>query len=104
MKDFTIKIPEEIVNLILRYHIETESRKKIILTLLREEEIEVTTERFQRYQTEYENRAFTFDALKKFINNEYVKPLLNNNDSVKWELNYSDNLLHIIDLNGEDEE
>ena len=94
MKTIEIPIPEELVNVVLEYHIESESRKNIILTLLRDQRINLDNERFQKYQEEYEGKNFVFEALKKSITECYVKPIVQNEDA-SWILNYSDNILYI---------
>ena len=93
-KEITTELNQELADLILRYDIEVNSRKSIILEILKNNDIEVSEERFNRYQAEYNNRLATFEMLKSELEQQIVLPLTNG-QPCHWELNYNSNILHI---------
>lgn len=81
-----ITIPEKLRNDIQRANIERDSRKEIIVYIL-ENNLNVSSERLNQYQKEYEDKFFLFESLKQELENTYIKPLDLNYK--KWSLDYS---------------
>lgn len=81
-----ITIPEKLRNDIQRANIERDSRKEIIVYIL-ENNLNVSSERLNQYQKEYEDKFFLFESLKQELENTYIKPLALNYK--KWSLDYS---------------
>lgn len=93
-KEITTELNQELADLILRYDIDVHARKSIILTLLKDKDIEINEERFNQYQTEYNNRLATFEMLKAELEEQIIIPLTHG-QKCHWELNYNSNILHI---------
>ncbi len=81
-----ITIPKELRDNIQRANIEKDSRKEIIVYIL-ENNLNVSSDRINQYQKEYEDKFFLFESLKQELENTYIKPLKLNYK--KWSLNYS---------------
>lgn len=93
-KEVTIEIPELVVNYIQRLDTECQSYRNIISYILTHDDMDITTERFNQYQNEYINRLYVFEVAKNELEKKYIQP--KTSTYIKWELNYRDNLLHIL--------
>ena len=88
-----IEIPEKLVTMIQKYDIEQTARRNVIAYILSFNNINITNERFQKYQKEYEEKLFSFEITKKELEKEYITPIIKENTKYSWNLNYNTNIL-----------
>lgn len=89
----TITIPEELKIKIQKADIERSACRDIITYLISQQDIDISNERFQRYQEEYSNKYFIFENFKKQVETDYVKKDYPN--AIHWSLNYETNEITI---------
>ena len=84
-----VTIPESIKNLAQKFDIEKNSRQDIIFNILFNKNINISKERFDEYQKDYENKYFAFEQIKKEIEKQYVLPAIKDKSSfISWILDY----------------
>lgn len=84
----SILIPEDIVNELQKADAEMSSRREIITYILTKD-INVATNKFNQYQSEYCQYYFAFEKIKYKIETEFVDTALDPNEiKQKWNLNY----------------
>lgn len=88
----TIEIPKEIVIKVQRADIEQSARKEIIAYIL-EKNLDISSERFEQYQKEYDDKFFAFEQAKQEVEQTYVLPTIKN--PKHWTLEYNSGLLTI---------
>ncbi len=86
METTIIKIPEELRNKVQKADIERSSRRDIITYIL-EKGIDISPERFDQYQHEYDEKYWAFEQGKQEIENNYVRQAIEN--PISWTLNYA---------------
>ena len=59
-----------------------------------ENNVNVSDERFQQYQKEYDEKYFSFETAKMEIEKNYVKPLIKDK-TCNWSLDYSSCIITI---------
>ena len=96
-----ITVPENIRNLAQKFDIEKNSRKDIIVYILSNKDINISKERFDEYQKEYEEKYFAFEQIKKEIEKNYVFPAIKDISSyISWSLDYDTSTITIeVDTN-----
>lgn len=93
-KTFTIEIPQDICTMIQKYDVERSSRKDIITYILSHDDINVSEEKFQKYQQEYDEKFFCFEVAKSELEKNYIIPLTKGK-KCNWSLNYSDSIITV---------
>ena len=92
----TMKITdEELVNKLEALNYEVNSRRDIIAFMLSGDYLR--TEAFAQYQQEYQNFYVQYDLLKKMLEDTYVKPLLKDDQTVSWNLDFASGELEIYE-------
>lgn len=98
VKTIEITIPEEVKTIVQRANIERDSRRDILLYIMSHEDINISQERIDLYQRQYDEKYFQFEQAKKNIEQIYVYPATNGK-AIDWSLDYNTN---IITINVED--
>ena len=88
----TIEIPEEVVQKVQKADIEQAARKEIIAYIL-EKGLDISPERFDAYQADYDAKFFAFEQAKQEIEREFVRATVKNPKS--WTLDYNTRILSI---------
>lgn len=83
----TITVPREIRDKIQKAHMERDSRKDILTTIL-SGSVNIPKERVDEYQAEYDKKFFDFESAKSELEKEYVMPATDGKAS-NWSLDYS---------------
>ena len=78
-----IIVSEEDRDMVQRADVEMSSRRDIIVFMINNN-MNITSERFQEYQNEYNQKFLDFEAAKNYIQNKYLNGLSVSN----WVLNY----------------
>lgn len=86
-KTMVITVPEEVRNEVQRYDVERSSRRDIIAYIL-SGAVNVSEERFARYQKEYEEKFAGFEKAKHDIEKNFVMSATSGKIS-HWSLDYS---------------
>ena len=89
MRTIEITIPEELRDKIQKYDTERSARRDVIVYILSNDGIEISNERFEAYQKDYDNKFFAFESAKNELETMYVQPAVNNK-ALNWNLNYQD--------------
>ena len=84
----TVIVSEEDRNTVQRADIERSSRRDILIYLMQHPEVDISEERKQEYQKEYDEKYFAFEQAKSMIENKYVFPN-GKNKQLNWNLDYS---------------
>lgn len=92
-ENLTIKIPEEVCLAVQQFDVEYCSRRDIIVYIM-QNDINIPQERMSRYQKEYEDKYFSFEAAKNSIEKEYVIPVTEGR-KCNWSLDYSTSTITI---------
>lgn len=84
----TIQIEESIRDYIEALDYEYSARRDIISFML-ENNMSTTSESFNKYQKEMMEFKVKFATAKQELEEKYVQPLLKENQTVSWKLDYS---------------
>ena len=87
MKTIEITVPEYIRDQAQKANIERDSRRDILTYIISHPDIDISEERFSRYQKEYDEKYFAFEQAKDLIEKEYVVPIAKGKQ-LNWSLNY----------------
>lgn len=90
----TVTIPEELRNKVQRANIERDSRRDILLYIM-QNNLNISEERIANYQKEYDEKYYEFEQMKSIIEKEYIQPIINNNQTSNWTLNYNNCIITI---------
>ena len=90
-----ITVPEDITTMIQRYDVEQTARRNVIAYILSFNDIDITNERFQNYQKEYEEKLFSFEIAKKELEKQYILPEVKDNKTYSWNLDYETNIINL---------
>lgn len=88
MKTIEITVPEEIRNMVQKANVERDSRRDILTYIMANSNINISEERFEKYQKEYDEKFLAFEQAKNFIEKEYVMPAAEGKAS-SWSLDYA---------------
>lgn len=88
-KTITIPVPEELRTEIQRADVERSSRRDILVYLMEHPELNITQERREAYQKEYDEKYLAFEAAKAKFEKYFIQPQTNN-QAINWSLNYND--------------
>lgn len=88
----TIEVPEEVVQKVQKADIEQAARKEIIAHIL-EKGLDVSPERFNAYQADYDAKFFAFEQAKQEIERDFVRVTVKNPKN--WTLDYHTKILSI---------
>lgn len=83
----TITIPANVRDKVQKAHMERDSRKDILTTIL-SGTVDISKERVNEYQAEYDKKFFEFENAKSELEKEYVMPATDGKAS-NWSLDYS---------------
>jgi hypothetical protein len=78
-----IKVSEEDRNMVQRADIECSARANLISFMI-SNNMDISSENFQRYQTEYQEKFLAFDEAKSLIEKKYLKGV----NASTWSLDY----------------
>ena len=78
-----IMVSEEDHNMVQKADIEMSSRMNLI-TFIMSRDMDIDTEKFKKYEDEYQEKFFEFEKAKTYIFNKYVKGL----NATSWSLDY----------------
>lgn len=90
-----IEIPENISIYVQKADIEQTSRRNVIAYVL-SLNIDISNERFQQYQKDYEEKMFIFETIKTELEKEYIIPKIKSKN-YNWKLNYNKNIITVIE-------
>lgn len=90
----TITVSEEIRNKVQKADLERSSRRDILIYLMQHPEIEVSKQRKQEYQKEYDDKYLAFEQAKLEVEQTYVIPMTEGKFS-NWSLDYHTCILTI---------
>lgn len=82
-----ITIPEEIRNTIQKAHSERDARRDILVYLM-ENDINISKERKEEYQKEYDEKYMAFEQAKDMFEKNYVMPMTDGK-ALNWSLDYA---------------
>ena len=82
----TITVPEEIRTAAQKANVERDARRDILLYIM-QNDVNISQERINQYQKEYDDKFFEFEKIKNVIEKEYVQPAVDGKAS-KWSLDY----------------
>ena len=88
-----INIPVEVKNLIQKFDTDASSRKEIIEYILSNNIKEISNERFNFYQKEYEKYLYEFNIAKQELTKKYILPKIKETDKYNWRLDYTTSVL-----------
>ena len=83
-----ITVPEEIRDLVQKANVERDARRDILIFLMGNNDVNISPERFDRYQKEYDEKYLAFEQAKRKIEQEYVLPAVDGKSN-NWSLDYS---------------
>lgn len=87
-KTIVLPVPEEIVIDVQRADVERSSRRDILIYLMEHPEINVSEERRNKYQAEYDEKYKNFEQAKINFEHNFVQPAVNN-QGISWNLDYN---------------
>lgn len=90
-----IEIPENISIYVQKADIEQTSRRNVIAYVL-SLNIDISNERFQQYQKDYEEKMFIFETIKTELEKEYIIPKIKSKN-YNWKLDYNKNIITVIE-------
>jgi len=85
----TIIVSTEDRDMVQRADVEMSSRRDVI-TFMINNNMNISTERFNEYQNDYNNKYLAFEQAKQYLQDKY----LSNTPVINWHLNY-----HTCELN-----
>lgn len=91
----SIEIPENISIYVQKADIEQASRRNVIAYVL-SLNIDISNERFQQYQKDYEEKMFIFETIKTELEKEYIIPKIKSKN-YNWKLDYNKNIITVIE-------
>ena len=83
----TLEIPKDLRDDIQRADLECTSIYNI-LNYITLNDINISKERINKYQQEYQKKVQIFEEKKKQLENDYLFSKMSNNKIIHWELNY----------------
>lgn len=95
MKTIEITVPEEIRDMAQKANVERDSHRDILTYIMSHPDINISEERFARYQQEYDEKYFAFEKIKTKIEKEYVVPA-GQGKQLNWSLDYSTCIVTIM--------
>lgn len=90
-----IEIPENISIYVQKADIEQTSRRNVIAYVL-SLNIDISNERFQQYQKDYEEKMFIFETIKTELEKEYIIPKIKSKN-YNWKLDYNKNIITVTE-------
>lgn len=90
----TIKIPKDLRDDIQRADLESTSLYNI-LNYITLNDINISKERINKYQQDYQKKIQIFEEKKKQLENDYLFSKISNNKIIHWELNYITSIVTI---------
>lgn len=81
-----IIIPQVLRDNVQRANTERDARRDILLYIM-QNDIDISEERVNQYQKEYDDKFLAFEKAKSIIEKEYVQPAVEGKAS-KWSLDY----------------
>lgn len=91
----TLKMDEEITNKLEALNYEVNSRKEIIAFMLGSDY--VNSDAFVKYQDEYQKFFIEYQTAKQVLEDTYVRPLLEDGQTVTWNLDFTTGELTIYE-------
>lgn len=87
-KTIEIAVAEDIRDMVQKAHIERDARRDILVYILANPDLNISKERIDEYQKEYDEKFSIFEQVKQKIEDKYVMPATNGKAS-NWSLDYS---------------
>ena len=87
-KTITIPVSEELCTEIQRADVERSSRRDILVYLMEHPELNITQERREAYQKEYDEKYLAFETAKLNFEKTFVQPAVDNK-AMSWNLDYN---------------
>ena len=82
-----IQVSKDLCNLVQKANLERNSRRDLLLYIM-QNQLNISQEKLQQYQEEYDEKYSNFEKLKLIIENKYVKPIVSPNENYSWSLDY----------------
>jgi len=87
-KTIIVSVPEDICTAIQKADVERSSRRDILIYLMEHPELNITQERRDAYQKEYDEKYLAFEAAKLNFEKTFVQPAVDNK-AMSWNLDYN---------------